>query len=188
MARIKQEVGPQLAAAYAELMKRGAAVTVRSLRAEAGVATADAAAWLRVNRAATDVPAVPSEELAGAVGALWAVAVAVARDEAVTERAAREAELLDAEVVALEIAAQAEARIAELQAENEAAAEASAREIEQLRTSLSAVTAQLSEVEARAESEGRVARDAETRAVRAEATVETLQRLVDEHLTRKDRA
>lgn len=183
MARAKSETGPALAAGYAELVKRGAAVTVRSLREAAGVSTAASAEWLRANRPAQDTPPVPGDELAGAVGALWAVAVAAARDEVATDATAREADLVTAEAAALEQLTQSEAARTELTEHLERTGADAERAAQHARDEITGLQQQLAQASADARQEREAARNAEARAARAEATAETLQRLVDQHFT-----
>lgn len=183
MARSKSDQGPQLAAAYAELVKRDEAVTVRALRAQAGTSTTEAADWLRAHRPADEVPPVPVDDLTSALAVLWSAAVTAARDEHATERSDRENTLIGAEALALEEAATALARVIDLEAALETARTHTAQSEAQLQSQLATVSDQLSKEAARADREATIARDAEARAVRAEATAETLQRIVDEHIT-----
>lgn len=170
MARSKSDQGPQLAAAYAELVKRDQAVTVRALRAQAGTSTTEAADWLRAHRPTDEVPPVPVDDLTGALAVLWSAAVDAARDEHATERSDRESALLDAEATALEEVASARARVAELEIALEAT-RASAIQTEahqQLR--IATLNDRLTNETARADREVAAAREAVSRATRAGAT------------------
>lgn len=164
----------KLATAYGELVKRGDTVTVRTLRTEAGVATADASAWLRANRATEATPPVPVDELAGTVAALWSVAVSTARDELRIEWGVRETQLVDAEARALEDVAVERAAKDDMQEQFTRLQADSAREISRLTNELAAAIQT-------AATERITAREAEQRASRAEATAETLQRVVDQN-------
>lgn len=183
MPRTKTETGPQLAAAYADLAKRGAAITVRSLRETAGVSMAAAGEWLRVNRPAQTTPPLPLEQVSGTLEAFWAMTFAAARDEVATDAAAREAALITAEADVLEQLAAAQEAAAAMTAQIEEARTTAERAGEQARVEIEALRMQLEKSQAEAERERETARSAEGRASRAEATAEILQRLVDVHMT-----
>lgn len=70
----------KLAAAHARLMADGGRVTVRALKAAAGVSTDTAAAWLRRAEPTPEVPAPPN--LTEAVRIVWAAAWQAAHTEA----------------------------------------------------------------------------------------------------------
>ncbi len=190
MARSKATTGPQIAAAFAELTKKGSPITVRSLRESAGVSTAAAAAWLRENRPAMEAPEIPLDEMRGVLSAFWALAVNTARDEVAQEHTEQFGTLVAAEAKALELAAtvetanaELEAKVAQLQAEVQAADERAASEKARSDAELSGLQRAAAAAIARADRETETARAAEARASRAEATAETLQRIVDQHLS-----
>ncbi len=171
-----------LADAFAGLTVEGAPVTVRALRERARVSTDAAAAWLRTNRPARDVPEMPADALARVLDPLWSAAVSAARDEAAETAATERAALIAAEADAL-----AEVQTAITRAET---AEAQATE---LRRDLQALTTRLAAAEAdrdqhaaaaaaaaaAAETARSQAHTAELRAADATATARTLRDILD---------
>lgn len=180
-----------LADAFAALSVEGKPVTVRALRERAKVSTDAASEWLRANRPARDVPAVPADVLARVLDPLWSAAVTAARDEQAEADAADRAALVAAEADAL----------AEVDAERTRAAAAEA-EAASLRRELTELAARIAAAEsARDEETGRAAaaiKDAETAraaahaaelvAAEAQATARTLRDVLDTLKTSKDTA
>ena len=157
-------------------------MTVRSLRERAGVSTDAAAAWLRTNRPARDVPPVPTEVLARVLEPLWSAAMTAARDEHAEADTAERAAPIQAETDALTGVAAATSR-----------AEASEDEVAQLRREVADLTTRLAEAEAAREQQVAIAaaatreatesreaaHKAELSATEAQATARTLREIFD---------
>lgn len=192
MVRTKAASSPQIAAAFAKLVKAGNPVTVRSLRETAGVSTSAAADWLRENRPVADAPEIPLDEMRVALSGFWALAISTARDEVVQVHTEQLEQIITSEAQALELLAAAEtlntdleAQVAKLQADLQASEEHATSEKARADAELAAARMTASEALSRADRETAIARAAEARASRAEATAETLQRIVDQHLSAK---
>lgn len=143
-------------------------MTVRSLRERAGVSTDAAAAWLRTNRPARDVPPVPTEVLARVLEPLWSAAMTAARDEHAEADAAERAALIQAETDALTKVAAATSR-----------AEDAEDEVAQLRREVANLTARLDAAEAARDQQVKIAAAANSDAIDARATARTLRDVID---------
>ena len=135
-----QTVTDRLAAAHARLMAAGGKVTVRALKAAAGVSTDTAAAWLRNAEPVPDVPPLP--DLRQAIQIVWAAAWTAAHTEArryaedeVLGARARESEALERAETADQATAAAEQTRQSAEAAH-AAAETRANEAETALTKL----------------------------------------------------
>ncbi len=176
-----------LADAFAELTVEGAPVTVRALRERARVSTDSAAAWLRTNRPARDVPDMPADALASVLDPLWSAAVSAARDEAAETAATERAALIAAEADAL-----AEAQTAVTRAETaEAQLAELRRDVQTLTDRLAAAEASRDQHEAAAAAAGAAAEAArvhdhaeDLRAADATATARTLRDILDTYTPR----
>lgn len=185
MAAIREGRDAALAQAFAELVAAGEVVTVRALKDRAHVGTDAAAAWLKANRPAVEVPS-PPQDFAQMV---WPLAFAAARDvamEAVAE-GAMEAREGVAEALALaEVAraAQVEAegvaeRATHAQQVAERDAEVARAELVAERDRLAQAEGQVHELLAERDRLAAQVRDMEARAVRAETVADTMREVMD---------
>ena len=193
MPRGKSDLNPALAEAYARLVRNNRQVSVRTLREEAGVSTEAARQWLKTNRPDPAAPTPPLEELRPAFDTLWAAAWSAARDECRSQHAAmlhaHEVSEADALEKSIRLTADLEdykRHVTELQHEL-------SRTNEELQRTRAAATAEYRELSARAQkaehseaAERERARNAEKGAASAEATANTLKRLLDEREIRID--
>ena len=147
----------------------GKPVTVRALRERARVSTDAASDWLRTNRPARDVPAVPSDVLAQVLDPLWSAAVTAARDEQAEADATDRAALVQAETDALTELAAATSRAG--------AAEA---EVAQLRRELADLTTRLAAADAARDEQAALAATATHEAATARAAAHTAELLATE--------
>lgn len=167
-----QTVIDRLAATHARLMADGGKVTVRALKAAAGVSTDTAAAWLRNAEPVPDVPPLP--DLRPAIQIVWAAAWGAAHAEArkyaedeVLGARARESEALErAEAVGRSAAAAEQSRGAAEVAQAAAETRASGAE-----TALAKLREDL-------EASARARQAAETARIRAEAEADSLRTLL----------
>lgn len=171
----------QLAAAYGRLVSEtGKRPTVRALKATARVSTDAAAAFLRDVAASTEVP--PAPDLSAAVQTIWAMAWQAAADLA-RQEAEQQSEQLTADLTAATDDAEQQLRAADdaRQALQEAHHQISeiSNAADQLRRQLATLTEELHQARAELAAVRASERAACTRADRAEATVEVLQRVLD---------
>lgn len=172
-----KQVISQLDTAYATLLKEGVKVTVRSLRAEAGVSTAAVAEYLKQvrNNEQVNVPELPANQLEAALGPLWVAAYGLATEMLKTEHEAELESYRASELEAVEAMENAnkDANLAE--AETLRLTE----EIAQLSLTIKDLRTHLTTVEAESRQEREKATQALERAARAEATAETLQKILN---------
>lgn len=116
MTKISPETADKLAAAAANLLSEDKALTVRSLKAEAGVATDTAAKWLKKNRPPAVTLETPVEELTAPLTVLWAAAVKLAREETTEETSAHTQAVEQSEAQALTDLDEATQQVAHLTA------------------------------------------------------------------------
>lgn len=183
MARMKPETSQALADAYAELLREGKPVTVRALRDSAGVGTNAAAEWLRETKPDKAAPPFPIDQLKNGLDGFWGLAIRAARDEVATEHNEALHAARDGETEALSQVEGAATRIAELEAELVESQTAHSTAIAELQAQLDAASMKIGELTDRAEKDATLVQDSINRAVRAETTAETLQKLVDQHIT-----
>lgn len=176
-----------IAEAFAALTIEGQAVTVRSLRARAGVGTDAARQWLATNRPQRDITPAPTEVLAPVLQPLWAAAVAAARDEQAEAHAAEHTALIEAEATALSAADAQKARADEA----EGATTALRLEVDSLTDRLAAAETALQRALADAQADALAAKQAitiatekahtaEVAAAEAHAVARTLREVLDQ--------
>lgn len=170
----------QLAAAYARLSAEGRRPTVRALKSAAHVSTDAAARFLRDVAISSETPAPP--DLSTPVAAIWAAAWQAARDAARAEAAAQVDQLTaDLEAAADDADQQIQSTQKALAAQQ--AAERQVNDLQRQVEEAGRTSGTLIAERDAARSEVKEARDSErsaaTRADRAEAIVETLQKVLD---------
>ena len=153
MTKISPENADKLAAAAATLLDRGEAVTVRALKATAGVGTDTAAKWLRTNRPPAATLETPLEELTAPLTVLWAAATKLAREKTDEETSAHTRAVERSEAQALTDLDEANQKNADLTAT-----------VKALKQQLAAAQAEAAEAQEEARRQTKAANDAQAQA------------------------